>query len=100
MGRRRSRKKNGIEGLFDMFFELAGYFWQVGAGVTVALLFFAYEAYSWAEAWSVNGGQSAMGKAIVSNFAWAVYAVPVILLALAGMFGLRTWKTYCDQHRF
>lgn len=100
MGRRRFRKKNGIEGLFDMFFELAGYFWQVGAGVTAILLFCAYEAYGWAEAWSVNGGQSAMGKAIVSNFAWAVYSVPVMFLAVAVMFGLRTWKTYCDQHRF
>jgi hypothetical protein len=97
MGRRR---ETVLEKFFDMAFELTGYIWQVGAAVTAALLFFAYEAYGWAETWSVNGGQSAMGKAIVSNFAGAVYAVPVVLLAVAVMFGLRTWKTYCDQHRF
>jgi TRAP-type C4-dicarboxylate transport system permease small subunit len=100
MGRRRSRKSIGIEGLFDMFFELAGYFWQVGAAVTVVLLFCAYGAYGWAEAWSAQGDTSARASAIVANFAWAVYAVPFMFFALAVMFGIRTWKTYSDQHRF
>jgi hypothetical protein len=97
MGRRR---ETVLEKFFDMAFELTGYIWQVGAAVTVVLLFCAYEAYGWAETWSANGAQSARGTAIVTNLAWAVYSVPVMLLALAVMFGLKTYKTYCSTHRF
>jgi TRAP-type C4-dicarboxylate transport system permease small subunit len=100
MARRRYRKNNGIEGLFDLFFELTGYIWQVGAAVTVALLFLAYATYGWAEAWSAKGETSTMASAIVTQFSWAIYAVPFMFIALAVMFAIKTYRSYCNQQHF
>lgn len=100
MARRGYRRKSLFDELFDMLFELSGFVWQIGAGVTGALLFFSYLAYDWADAWIATAYKSPMLSAIATNFGWVAYLLPVMLIIFAVLFGVKTYGSYSNEHHF
>jgi hypothetical protein len=99
MSRRRYKRKSITEELLDALYELTGYAWQVGAVITALLLFLTYLVYDWVDHLSTLGGRSPALTALFSSFGWAVYLLPLILLVVAVLFGLKTLDTY-EKGRF
>lgn len=98
MGRRRYKRKSSFDELFDVLFELAGFVWQIGAVVTGGLLFLSYVAYDWVDTWIASVEKSPMLSPIATNYGWAAYCLPLILMLLAILFGVKTYETYSKQH--
>ena len=98
MGRRRYKRKSSFDELFAMLFELTGFVWQIGAVVTGVLLFLSYIAYDWADTWIATAEKSLFLSPIVTNFGWAAYLLPLMLVIFAVLFGVKTYATYCNEH--
>ncbi|QXB28404.1 hypothetical protein I6L35_13960 [Aeromonas sp. FDAARGOS 1405] len=92
MGRRNSI----LEELLEQLWELTGYFWQVGAAITLLLSYLTYRAYNWIS----NVEQSSFGKPINVFFEqlyWLYYFIPLLFLFLTVMFGLKSYASYRKQ---
>ncbi len=89
------RRKSDINGVFDMLFELTNLFWQVGAVVTAALLFLSFIAYRWAVDQNAAAESSALLAPIIENIGLVFYLLPLMLVALACIFGAKTYGVYC-----
>ena len=83
-----------------MLFELTCFVWQIGAAVTVALLFFSYLAYDWADAWIATAEKSPMLSVIATNFGWVAYLLPLMLVIFSVLFGVKAYDTHRNEHRF
>jgi TRAP-type C4-dicarboxylate transport system permease small subunit len=100
MGHRRYKRKSSVDELFDVLFELTGFFWPVGAVVTGVLLFLSYMAYDWVETGITNAEKSPMLLQVAINFGWMGYLLPLMLTILALLFGVKTYNAYRNEHRF
>ncbi len=94
MSRRRYRKKSNFGGLFELLLELTGFVWQIGAVATVALLYMSYMAYGWADNLIAVGEKSTALSAVFANFGFGVYLLPLMLVILACLFGVKTFDSY------
>lgn len=94
----RRKRRSDLGNLLDILFELTGFIWQIGAGVTAILLFLSYEAYEWAENLNTVGGSSAMLSTAFVSLGWAVYLLPLMLAVLTVLFGAKTFDTYIKEH--
>lgn len=99
MGYRRHSKKSTIDELFDMLFDMTSYFWQVGAVVTILLLVFSYMAYEWVENLNSVGQSSRNLNILIESYGWALYSLPLVIVILAFIFGLKSYNTY-QNNRF
>jgi len=85
-----------------MLFEFTGRFWQVGLVVTCRFIFLAALAFRLVS----NHTALAEGRGIpdiganVAAGGWLFYGVPLIFLALAWVFGAKTFEAYNRQGHF
>ncbi|MBU2894801.1 hypothetical protein KO495_15970 [Colwellia sp. D2M02] len=91
-------RRNSIpDELLEQFFEITGYIWQVGAVVTGIFLFLTYKSYFWIS----STIESTLGKPIMAameQLSFILYLLPVSMLFLAVVFGLKTYSTYRGQN--
>ena len=82
-----------LEELLEQFFELTGYFWQVGLVITALFIYFAYKSYNW-----IAGiEQTAQSKPIMAafeQFSIFLYLLPMSMVFIAVVFALKTHSTY------
>jgi hypothetical protein len=93
----RRKRTSPMEDLFDMFFELTGMFWQVGAVVTVVLFAGGLYAFMVAINYQPPTGNLTV---LVNEFSWLRYSIPVSLFFLSGIFGIKTYSAYQRQNYY
>ena len=98
MGRRRYKRKSSSDELFDLLFDLTGFVWQIGAVVSGVLLFLSYIAYDWVDTLIATAEKSPFLSPIVTNFGWAPYLLPLMLVIFAVLFGVKTYEAYRNEH--
>lgn len=100
MSYKRYKRQSILEQLFELLIELTGYFWQIGAIVTVVLLSFSYIALDWADNVISAVGQSPVFVGIIANLGWPAYclpySIPLLLMALAILFAWKTLDTFSN----
>ncbi|WP_429194770.1 hypothetical protein [Aeromonas veronii] len=92
MGRRNSI----LEELLEQFWELTGYFWQVGVAITLLFSYLTYRTYNWISSLE----QSTSGKpinAIFEQLNWLYYFIPLFCFFLTILFGFKTYASYRKQ---
>lgn len=94
MGRRRYKRKSDFNELLD----LAGVVWQIGIVVSGVLLFLSYIAYDWVDTLIATAEKSPFLSPIVTNFGWAPYLLPLMLVIFAVLFGVKTYEAYRNEH--
>lgn len=92
------RKKK--DGLVELLFEASGLFWQFGAAVTVGLVIVAGFAFLFVHDHIVAAEANPMLAPAAHAYGWLCYLLPIILLALAAVFGRKTLATYLQQNRY
>ena len=96
MGKRKSVLDQFIEALF----ELTGYFWQVGAVVTVILSFLTYKSAVWAfEANTLTNTDNQVTAALLNNIGWVYYLFPLTFLIFTILFGAKSISVYLRNNR-
>ena len=86
-----------LEELLEQFWELTGYFWQVGVAITLLFSYLTYRSYIWIS----NIEQSASGKpidAFFQQFYWLYYFIPLLSLFITAIFGLKTYASHRKQN--
>lgn len=93
----RRKRTSPLEDLFDVFFELTGMFWQVGAVVTFVLFACGLYALMVVINYQPPTGNLAI---LVNEFSWLRYSIPVSLFSLSGIFGIKTYSAYQSQNYY
>ncbi len=97
MGRRRQSNKKD---LFDLLFELTGMIWQVGAVITGLLIILALIALRWVVVRNITLAASPLLGNLTESFGWFLYLLPLVIFAIAWLFGKATYDAYREQNRF
>jgi len=94
LGRRRRGRKSVLDDFFDMLYEMTGYFWQVGAVATALLLSLSFSTYQWVDNLNSAGNLRTNLTVLIENYGWILYLLPLIILVLAFIFGIKTYDSY------
>lgn len=92
MGRRNSI----LEKLLEQFWELTGYFWQVGVAITLLFAYLTYRTYSWISSVEKSTSDKPI-NAIFEQLYWLYYFIPLLFLFLTIVFGFKTYASYRKQ---
>ena len=91
-----ARRNSILEELLEQFFELTGYFWQVGLVISALFIYFAYKSYNWVSSIEQTT-QSKPVMAVFEQFSFFLYLLPVSMLFISVVFALKTYSTYRKQ---
>jgi len=98
MGRR--RKKTTTEELFDVLFDITDLFWQVGAIFSAVLMFVSFVALDWVTEQYVRASASPSLGQLAHSFGWVIYFLPLMIAGIAVMFGVKSYQSFCKEHRY
>lgn len=98
MGRR--RRKSTSEGLFDVLSDLTDMFWQVGAIVSTVLMFVSFWTLDLAVDQYARASTSPYLGPSIQSFGWVYFVLPLMIAALAVIFGAKSYQTFCREHRY
>ncbi len=89
MARRNSITEKLTEGLF----ELTGYIWQVGAVVSLLLVFLSYMSFGLANSLVARLADQPI-LAALEKPSWVLYSIPLLFFLGAAMFAHKTYTVY------
>lgn len=92
----RRKRTSPLEDLFDLFFELSGMFWQVGA--VLSFVFFGGGFYTLMDAINYVPPETSFLRVLFIQYAWLRYAVPTVLFLCGFIFGMKAASTYERQN--
>ena len=92
-----ARKNAILAELLEQFFELTGYFWQVGFVISNLFIYFAYKSYDWVSSMEKTT-QSKPIMVAFEQFSFFLYLLPVSMLVISVIFALKTYSTYRKQN--
>lgn len=92
----RRKRTSLIEDLLELFFELTGLFWQIGAMIT-CLLFMA-GLYSLDTLIINYSPPTELIAQIIKNIPWVIYLFPIMIFFLCFVFGVATYSAYKKQN--
>ncbi|OAI27892.1 hypothetical protein [Methylomonas koyamae] len=98
MGRR--RRKSTSEGLFDVLTDLTDMFWQVGGIVSAVLMLASFWTADWAVDQYIKASTSPYLGSSVQIFGWVYFLLPLMIAALAVIFGAKSYQTFARDHRY
>ncbi len=98
MGRR--RRKSMSEDLFDVLSDLTDMFWQFGAVVSAALMFASFWTADWAVDQYIRASTSPYLGPSIQSFGWVYFLLPLMIAALAILFGAKSYETFTRDHRY
>jgi len=98
MGRR--RRKSTFEDLFDVLLDLTNMFWQIGAIVGTVLTFASFWALDWAVAQYLRAATSPLLGPLIESFGLVYFLLPLMIAGLAIIFGVKSYQTFCREHRY
>ncbi len=98
MGRR--RRKSMSEDLFDVLSDLTDMFWQVGAIVGAVLMFVSFWTADWAVDQYIRASTSPYLGPSIQSFGWVYFLLPLMIAALAILFGVKSYQAFCRDHRY
>jgi len=98
MGRR--RRKSMSEDLFDVLFDLTGMFWQIGAVVSAVLMFASFWAADLAVDQYIRASTSPLLGPLAQSFGWVYFLLPLVIAALAVIFGVKSYEAFTRDHRY
>lgn len=93
----RKSKESALELLLSQFWDMTGYFWQVGAVITVILLCGAAASAVWVINFEQGLTDSPISQ-IFQNLSWLFYSIPLIILGISFLFGRWTYFSYLKQN--
>lgn len=92
----RRKRTSPLEDLLELFFELSGVFWQVGA--VLSLVFFGSGFYTLMDAINYVPPETGFLRVVLNQYAWLRYAVPTVLFLFGFIFGMKAASTYERQN--
>lgn len=95
---RRKKRTSTVEELLDLIFDLAGMFWQFGAVISGVLVFAAIAAYDWVDEKYINVLSSPHLGQLAQDYRWVFYLIPIMIIGIAIMLGLKSYESYCREH--
>lgn len=98
MGRR--RRQSISEDLFDVLSDLTDMFWQVGAVVSAILMFASFWTLDWAIDQYIRASASPLFGGLTQNFGWLYFLLPLMVAALAVIFGFKSYLAFNREHRY
>jgi TRAP-type C4-dicarboxylate transport system permease small subunit len=98
MGRR--RRKSTSEGLFDVLYDLTDMYWPAGAVVGAVLTFASLWTLDWAFDQYARASTSHYLGAFIQSFGWVYFLLPLMIAALAVLFGARSYQAFTRDHRY
>jgi len=98
MGRR--RRKSMSEDLFDVLSDLTDMFWQFGAVVSAVLMFASLWTLDWAVDQLVRASASPYLGPSIQSFGWVYFLLPLMIAALAILFGAKSYEAFTRDHRY
>lgn len=93
-----ARKRKSDPDFIEILFELTGWFWPVGAVLTIGLLLLSYMTLQWAMHQEAVLVASKFLGPVLGNYGLAYYLIPLMLFVLACVFGVKTYESYCREH--
>ncbi|WAR46007.1 hypothetical protein [Methylomonas rapida] len=98
MGRR--KRKSMSEDVFDVLSFLTDMFWQIGAVVGAVLMFVSFWTADWAVDQYIRASTSPYLGQSVHIFGWIYFLLPLMIAAFAIFFGVKSYQSFCREHRF
>lgn len=98
MGRR--RRKSMSEDLIDVLSDLTDMFWQVGAIVSAVLMFVSLWTADWAVDQYIRASTSPYLGPSIQTFGWVYFLLPLMIAALAILFGAKSYQAFTRDHRY
>ncbi len=98
MGRR--KRKSMSEDVFDVLSFLTDMFWQIGAVVGAVLMFVSFWTADWAVDQYIRASTSPYLGQSVHIFGWIYFLLPLMIAALAVLFGVKSYQAFCREHRY
>ncbi|MGZ0076367.1 hypothetical protein PL263_20050 [Methylomonas sp. EFPC3] len=98
MGRR--RRKSTSEGLFDVLSDLTDMYWPVGGVVGAVLTFASFWTADWAVDQYIRASTSPYLGQSVHIFGWIYFLLPLMIAALAVLFGVKSYQAFARDHRY
>ncbi|MBM3204225.1 hypothetical protein FJZ55_10030 [Candidatus Woesearchaeota archaeon] len=98
MGRR--RRKSMSEDLVDVLSDLADMFWQFGAVVSAALMLASFWTLDWAVDQYIRASESPYLGPSIQSFGWVYFLLPLMVAALAVIFGVKSYQAFARDHRY
>ncbi len=98
MGRR--RRKSTSEGLFDVLYDLTDMFWQAGAIVSAVLMFVSFWTLDLAVDQYARASTSQYLGTFTQSFGWVYFLLPLMIAALAILFGAKSYQAFSREHRY
>ena len=96
----RRRRKAAAEELFDVLIDLTDIFWEVGAAVTAVLTFATFWTLDWAVEEFIRASASPLLEPLVQRFGWVLFLLPLVIATLTIIFGVKSFKAFCREHRY
>jgi hypothetical protein len=96
----RRKRKSISEGFFDVLSDLTDMFWQVGAVVGTVLMFVSFWAADWAVDQYIRVSTSPYLGPSVHIFGWIYFLLPLMIAALAILFGAKSYQAFTRDHRY
>jgi len=88
-----SRRNSLFGTLLEHFFELTGYFWQVGIAISALFMLLAYITYGWVSTLVANIHDNPLLEALETT-AFFLYSIPLMSVAVSMFFAVKTYSTY------
>lgn len=98
MGRR--RRKSTSEGLFDVLSDVTDMFWQVGAIIGAVLTLASFWTLDLAIDQYIRASTSPYLGPSIQSFGWVYFLLPLMVAALAVLFGVKSYQAFARDHRY
>jgi hypothetical protein len=96
----RTRRKSTSEELFDVLSDLTDMFWQVGTTVGAVLMFASFWTADWAVDQYLRASTSQYLGPSIQTFGWVYFLLSLMIAALAAFFAVKSYQTFCRDHRY
>jgi len=94
----RWRRKSQKDEVLKMLFELTGMVWQLGAVLSVSFMIFAVLSLRWVRHSIAVAESSPLLAQLAAAYGWVLFALPILFLFWALIFGKKTLDGYLDNH--
>ena len=91
-------KKSSLDELLNILIEITGFYWQIGATMTILFTFLAYGTLLWAIEKNTQLISSPIFSAFAENFHWIFYSLPIMSAIFAFIFANKTYQTIIKQN--
>lgn len=96
----RRKRKSMSEDVFDVLSYLTDMFWQIGAVVGAVLMFASFWTADWAVEQYIKASTSPYLGPSIQIFGWLYFLLPLMITALAVFFGMKSYLSFCREHRY